>query len=132
MPRFCPRKIFFILTLHTLRQLLYWPLISISTSQPMHKPYSGPLKKKISISIYKKTANRRNSRNALLVAKKVPYNFQMTLHENFDPSCRKQIAPELEQLFDTSKNLKKLTLNGPRNGQSERYSKIQTKVSRAP
>ena len=46
VPHFCPGKNFFILTLHTLRQPLDWPLIPILTSQPIHKTYSGPRKQK--------------------------------------------------------------------------------------
>ena len=42
---FCPGKKFFILTLHTLRQSLDWPLIWVSTSQPKHKACSSPSKK---------------------------------------------------------------------------------------
>ena len=37
--------IFFISTLHTLRQSLDWPLTWVLTSQPKHKPCSGPSKK---------------------------------------------------------------------------------------
>ena len=40
---------FFILTLHTLRQLLDWPCISILTSEPMHGTRSGPSKKNIHV-----------------------------------------------------------------------------------
>ena len=42
VPRFHPSKNVFNLTLHTLRQSLDWPLISILTSHPMHK---WPIKK---------------------------------------------------------------------------------------
>ena len=41
-------------------------------------------------------------------------------------------APEFRQLFDTSKNLKKSTLNDLQNSQLVTYSKIQTKVCRRP
>ena len=44
-----------------------------------------PIKKKFLSSIYNKTTNHRNSRKCLLVAKKVPYNSQMTLHKNCRP-----------------------------------------------
>ena len=44
VPHFHPVKNFFILTLHTLRQSLDWPLISILTSQPMHETCSGSAK----------------------------------------------------------------------------------------
>ena len=60
--RFCPDKIFFILTLHTHRQSLDWPLISILTSQPIHKTCSGPWKTSHMFSIYEKTINRKTSR----------------------------------------------------------------------
>ena len=45
VPRFCPGRIFFILTLHTLRQSLDWPLTWVLTSQPKHETCSGPSKK---------------------------------------------------------------------------------------
>ena len=45
VPCFCPGRIFFILTLHTLRQSLDWPLTWALTSQPKHKTCSGPSKK---------------------------------------------------------------------------------------
>ena len=179
-PVSAPVKIFFILTLHTLRQWLDWPLISILTSQPMHKMCSGPSKKNFCHQFTRKLLIAEILKRCLLVAKKVPYNSQMTLHENcwpfmpqtddlcFGPQrplTRMAIAqrtvnveffwisvepsqidwhlhanfwvkiPNIQhsriwQLFDTSKNLKKSTLNGPRNGQSVTYSKIQTKVCR--
>ena len=61
VPRFRPSKIFFILTLHTHRQSLDWPLISILTSQPIHEVCSGPWKTSHMFSIYKKTVNRKTS-----------------------------------------------------------------------
>ena len=61
VPRFHPGKIFFILTLHTHRQSLDWPLISILTSQPIHKVCSGPWTTSHMFSIYKKTVNRKTS-----------------------------------------------------------------------
>ena len=61
VPRFCPDKIFFILTLHTHRQCSDWPLISILTSQPIHKASSGPWKTSHMFSIYEKTLNRKTS-----------------------------------------------------------------------
>ena len=61
VPTFCPSKIFFILTLHTYRQSLDWPLISILTSQPIHEVCSGPWKTSHMFSIYKKTVNRKTS-----------------------------------------------------------------------
>ena len=56
-----PIKFFFILTLHTHRPSLDWPLISILTSQPIHKMCSGPWKTSYVFSIYKKTVNHKNS-----------------------------------------------------------------------
>ena len=61
VPCFCPDKILFILTLHTHRQSLDWPLISILTSQPIHKVCSGPWKTSHMFSIYKKTVNCKTS-----------------------------------------------------------------------
>ena len=57
VPCFRPSKIFFILTLHTYRQLLEWPFISILTSQPIHKMCSDPWKTSYMFSIYEKTVN---------------------------------------------------------------------------
>ena len=79
VPRFCPSRIFFILTLHTLRQLLDWPLISFSTSQPEHGMRSGPSKKIsqnfTSSPIARKSLIAQILERWLLVAKKVPYKF---------------------------------------------------------
>ena len=61
VPHFCPSKIFFILTLHTHRQSLDWPLISILTSQPIHETCSGPWKTSYMFSIYEKTVNHKTS-----------------------------------------------------------------------
>ena len=61
VPHFCPGKIFFILTLHTHRQSLDWPLISILTSQPIHEACSGPWKTSHMFSIYEKTVNHKTS-----------------------------------------------------------------------
>ena len=63
VPRFRPGKNFFILTLHTHRQSLDWPLISILTSQPIHKVCSGPWKTSHMFSIYEKTINHKTSQN---------------------------------------------------------------------
>ena len=60
MPRFRPIKNFFILTLHTLRQSLDWPLISILTSQPMHQTCSGSAK---TISLNLDLQENRKSQN---------------------------------------------------------------------
>ena len=61
VPRFNPVKKFFILTLHTHRQSLDWPLISILTSQPIHKVCSSPWKTSHMFSIYEKTVNHKTS-----------------------------------------------------------------------
>ena len=61
VPLFHHGKIFFILTLHTHRQSLDWPLISILTSQPIHEACSGPWKTSHMFSIYKKTVNCKTS-----------------------------------------------------------------------
>ena len=61
VPRFCPSKNFFILTLHTHRQSLDWPLISILTSQPIHETCSGPWKTSYVFLIYEKTVNCKTS-----------------------------------------------------------------------
>ena len=61
VPRFCPGKIFFILTLYTHRQSLDWPLISILTSQPIHEACSSPWKTSHMFSIYEKTVNCKTS-----------------------------------------------------------------------
>ena len=62
VPHFCPSKIFFILTLHTHRQSLDWPFISILTSQPIHEACRCPWKTSHMFSIYKKTINCKTSR----------------------------------------------------------------------
>ena len=59
--RFCPGKNFFILTLHTYRQSLDWPLISILTSQPIHETCSSPWKTSYMFSIDEKTINHKTS-----------------------------------------------------------------------
>ena len=56
-----PVKKFFILTWHTHRKSLDWPLISILTSKSIHEACSGPWKKSHMFSIYKKTVNRKTS-----------------------------------------------------------------------
>ena len=61
VPHICPGKNFFILTLHTHRQSLDWPLISILTSQPIHKVCSGPWKTSHMFSFYEKTVNHKTS-----------------------------------------------------------------------
>ena len=61
VPRFLPNKNFFILTLHTHRQSLDWPLISILTSQPIHDACSSPWKTSHMFSIYENTVNRKTS-----------------------------------------------------------------------
>ena len=62
VPCFCPSKNFSILTLHTHRQSLDWPLISILTSQPIHEVCSSPWKTSHMFLIYKKTVNHKTSR----------------------------------------------------------------------
>ena len=79
VPRFCPGKNFFILTLHTHRQSFDWPLISILTSQPIHEACSSPWKTSHMFSIYEKTVNHKTSQKVLLVATEVPYKSQLTL-----------------------------------------------------
>ena len=61
VPRFHPGKNFFILTLHTHRQSLDWPLISILTCQPIHEVCSGPWKTSHMFLIYEKTVNCKTS-----------------------------------------------------------------------
>ena len=61
VPCFHPDKNFFILTLHTHRQSLDWPLTSILTSQPIHKACSGPWKTSHMFLIYEKTVNHKTS-----------------------------------------------------------------------
>ena len=61
VPHFRPSKNFFILTLHTHKQSLDWPLISILTSQPIHEACSGPWKTNHMFLIYEKTVNRKTS-----------------------------------------------------------------------
>ena len=93
VPRFRPSENFFILTLHTLRQRLDWPLISISTSQPMHKMCSSPSKKNFCHRFTMKPLIAEILERRLLVVKKVPYNSQMTLHENCWP-----FMPQMDDL----------------------------------
>ena len=62
VPHFRPGKNFSILTLHTHRQSLNWPLISILTSQPIHEVCSSPWKTSHMFSIYEKTVNHKTSR----------------------------------------------------------------------
>ena len=61
VPRFHPSKNFSILTLHTHRQSLDWPLISMLTSQPIHEVCSSPWKTSHMFSIYEKTVNCKTS-----------------------------------------------------------------------
>ena len=61
VPRFHPDKNFFILTLHTHRQSWDWPLMSILTSQPIHKACSGPWTTSHMFLIYEKTINHKTS-----------------------------------------------------------------------
>ena len=75
VPCFHPGKNVFILTLHALRQLLHWPLISITTSQPMHKTCSSPSKKNFCSRFMRKSLITKILESWLLVAKKVCYKF---------------------------------------------------------
>ena len=59
--------------------------MSISTSQPMHKTCSDPSKKKFCHPFTTKPLIAEILERRLLVAKKVPYNSQITLHENCRP-----------------------------------------------
>ena len=59
--------------------------MSISTSQPMHEMCSGPSKKNFCRQFTTKPLIAEILKRRLLVAKKVPYNSQMTLHENCRP-----------------------------------------------
>ena len=59
--------------------------MSISTSQPMHETCSGPSKKNFCHPFMTKPLIAEILERCLLVAKKVPYNSQMTLHENCQP-----------------------------------------------
>ena len=93
VPCFRPGKKFFILTLCTLRQWLEWPLVSVLTSQPMHKTCSGPSKKNFCRRFTTKLLIAEILERHLLVAKKVPYNSQMTLHENCWP-----FMPQMDDL----------------------------------
>ena len=74
-----PVIFFFILTLHTLRQWLDWPLIWVSTSQPEHEVHSGPSKKIsqnfTSCQFMRKPLITEILERWLLVGKKVPYKF---------------------------------------------------------
>ena len=75
MPNLNLDKMFFILTLHTVRQSLDWPLISILTSQPIHKMCTSPAKKNHDFSFYEKTVSWKILERHLLVGKKVLYKF---------------------------------------------------------
>ena len=59
--------------------------MSILTSQPMHKMCSGPSKKKFCHQFTTKPLIGEILERCLLVAKKVLYNSQMTLHKNCQP-----------------------------------------------
>ena len=61
VPCFHPDISFFILTLHTHRQSLDWPLLSILTSQPIDKACCGPWKTSHMFLIYEKTVNCKTS-----------------------------------------------------------------------
>ena len=59
--------------------------MSILTSQPMLKMCSGPPKKIFCCRFTMKPLIAEILKRHLLVAKKVPYNFQITLHKNCRP-----------------------------------------------
>ena len=59
--------------------------MSISTSQPMHEMCSSPSKKNFCCRFTTKLLIAEILKRRLLVAKKVPYNSQMTLHKNCQP-----------------------------------------------
>ena len=59
--------------------------MSISTSQPMYEMSSGLSKKIFCHQFTTKPLITEILEMHLLVAKKVPYNSQMTLHENCQP-----------------------------------------------
>ena len=67
--------------------------MSILTSQPMHKTCSGPSKKNFCHQFTSKPLIAEILERHLLVAKKVPYNSQMTLHENCWP-----FMPQMDDL----------------------------------
>ena len=79
VPHSCPSKKFFILTLHTHRQSLDWPFISILTSQPIHETSSGPWKTSYMFSIYEKTVNRKTSWKVSFGSYRGPLKSQLTL-----------------------------------------------------
>ena len=90
VPCFRPSKKFFILTLHTHKQSLDWPLISILTSQPIHEACSSPWKTSHMFSIYEKTVNRKTSWKVSFGSYRGPYKSQLTLDPCRWPSCRKR------------------------------------------
>ena len=74
MFHFAPIKDFLILTLHTPRAPLDWPLISFFTSWPNHQTCSGPSKKKFKFSPFvRKPQITKILKRCLLVGKKVLY-----------------------------------------------------------
>ena len=76
VPHFCSIKNFFILTLHTLRQSLDWPLISILTSQPMHEMCSSSAKTiSLDLDLRENCKSQKFLKRHLLVGKKVLYKF---------------------------------------------------------
>ena len=116
VPHFHPGKKVFILTLHTLRQSLDWPLIPILTSQPIHVMCSSPWKTSYVFSIYKKTVNHKNSRKASFGNYKGPLQIpidigpmSLTLHavnkwfvfwlENGQLLARPQLKHQLRIIF---------------------------------
>ena len=74
MPHFAPVKDFLILTLHTPRAPLDWPLISFLTSWPNPRDMQRPIKKNFKFSPFvRKPQITKILKRCLLVGKKVLY-----------------------------------------------------------
>ena len=114
VPRFRPGKKFFILTLHTHRQSLDWPFISIWTAQPIHEACGSPWKTSYMLSIYEKTVNHKTSRKVSFGSYRGPL----------------QIPIDIGPMSLTLHAVNRWFVPG--NSQSVTCSKIQTRVSRVP
>ena len=79
VPCFHPGENFFILTLYTHRQSLDWPLISILTSQSIHKTCSSPWKTSYMFSIYEKTVNCKTSWKESFGSYRVPLQIRIDI-----------------------------------------------------
>ena len=88
VPCFCPSKNFFILTLHTHRQSLDCPLISMLTSQPIHEHAAAHERQVICSQFTRTPLIAKLLKRCLLVATGVPYKSQLTL----DP-CHRPFMP---------------------------------------